>query len=70
MRAQLAIAGGDRPAALALLHSLPEDPLRHQPAVVATVVAIQVSSCAHSSVAEAGSPSDSQATCARKLLSL
>ncbi len=47
MRAQLALAGGDRPGALALLRGLPEDSLRHQPAVVATVAALQVwtSSC-------------------------
>lgn len=42
MRAQLAAGGGDAAGALAVLRTLPGDSLRHQPAVVATVVRLQV----------------------------
>ncbi len=42
MRAQLLLAGGDAAGALALLQGLPDEGMRHQPAVVATVVALQV----------------------------
>mmetsp|Transcript_5293 Transcript_5293/g.15184 ORF Transcript_5293/g.15184 Transcript_5293/m.15184 type:complete len:701 (-) Transcript_5293:233-2335(-) len=41
MRAQLAASSGDAAGALAVLQQLPEDTLRHQPAVVATVVRLQ-----------------------------
>ena len=45
MRAQLALAGGDRGAALRLLSGLQDEATRHQPAVVATVASLQV--CTH-----------------------
>lgn len=41
MRAQLALAGGDTAVALRLLTGLPDEAMRHQPAVVATVVSLQ-----------------------------
>lgn len=44
MRAQLAASSGDAAGALAVLQQLPEDTLRHQPAVVATVVRLQACS--------------------------
>lgn len=42
MRAQLALAGGDRTDALRLLAGLPNEATRHQPAFVATTVSLQV----------------------------
>jgi hypothetical protein len=42
MRAQLALASGDRGAALRLLTGLQDEATRHQPAVVATVASLQV----------------------------
>jgi hypothetical protein len=42
MRAQLALAGGDRGAALRLLTGLQDEATRHQPAVVATMASLQV----------------------------
>lgn len=42
MRAQLALAGEDRGAALRLLTGLQDEATRHQPAIVATVASLQV----------------------------
>lgn len=42
MRAQLALASGDRGAALRLLTGLQDEATRHQPAVVATMASLQV----------------------------